>query len=67
MADWILFKFSKKKKKEREREKHPDFGSEASHGKFHPERIIFHKYASSKWQHDYNSICAWTSIDNLLL
>lgn len=66
MADWILFKFSKRKKK-REREKHPYFGSEASHGKFHPERIIFHKYTSSKWQCGYNRICPWTSIDNLLL
>ena len=59
MADWILFKFSKRKK--REREKHPYFGSEASHGKFHFERISFCKYASSKWQCGYNRICLWTS------
>lgn len=45
--------------REREREKHPHFGSETSHGKFHPERIIFHKYASNKWQCDHNTVCPW--------
>lgn len=45
--------------KRKRREKHLCFGSEASHGKFHPQRIIFHKYASSKWQCDYNRIHPW--------
>lgn len=65
MADWILFKFSKRKKKKREQ--HPYFGSEAGHGKFHSEGIIFHKYASRKWQCGCNRIYPWTSIGSLLL